>query len=76
MAALEEQVASYEAMLKKLRLASDEDRNVLLNTLVFEDHLGPDPNQGASHPIFDYSGSSRMSTMTLEMTADGIASPF
>lgn len=69
--ALEEQVASYESLLKKLKAATDGDRSVLLDRFAFEDHLPTDLNQSATHYIFDYSGSSRMSTMSLEVTAEG-----
>jgi hypothetical protein len=59
-------------LFRKLKAASNEDRDALLQNLAFEDHL---PRDGLGHAETrddtDADGSSKLSTMSLEVTSEG-----
>jgi hypothetical protein len=73
--ALEQQLATNETLLRKLKAVSNEDRDALLQNLAFEDHLPRDgPGHAETRDDADADGSSKLSTMSLEVTSEG--SPF
>ncbi|KAL7916839.1 fungal-specific transcription factor domain-containing protein [Trichoderma velutinum] len=70
--ALEERLASYEAMLRNPQLRSPEWRQAMLSTAVEENPSASSSAQAIpTSPVFDYSGSSRLSTLTLQPGPQG-----
>ncbi|KAL4861789.1 fungal-specific transcription factor domain-containing protein [Aspergillus spectabilis] len=73
--ALEEKISSYEQLLRNLRAAPDVQRELML-TRVLDENLQPSNDPGASvdSTIFDYTGSSRLSTMSIQCDPQGVPS--
>ncbi|KAJ5266729.1 fungal-specific transcription factor domain-containing protein [Penicillium angulare] len=72
--ALEERVASYETILRKLREATPEQRQAILDDLSINEETAPVSSFNPATPIFDYSGSSRLSTTSLQPGPKGYLS--
>ncbi|KAH8652034.1 fungal-specific transcription factor domain-containing protein [Xylariales sp. PMI_506] len=71
-AALEERIASYETTLRSLQQATPEQRQTILDHAVEgNNYLAPRIQTAPFNPIFDYQGSSRRSTLTLQPGPQG-----
>ncbi|KAH8896728.1 hypothetical protein GQ53DRAFT_743332 [Thozetella sp. PMI_491] len=74
-AALEERIASYETMLRNLQTASPDQRENILNLAGTENPpLPPRTQPSPVDPVFDYTGSSRLSTLSLQPGPQGCLS--
>ena len=71
-AALEERLASYEATIRTLQQSPSNQRTLWLPNNALGSPSSGESRNVAADLIFDYSGSSRMSTLTLQPSPQGV----